>query len=116
MDIIIGKGENACTTIKVFELPDDNHGLSQNRIFYRASLGMIDVYMRIYKDHPVGKKVTSMVQKKEKWKKIEDYLSSVALKHVKPSHVRNLIESAKAESFKKGMEEKARQMRNVLEV
>lgn len=113
-EIIIGQGQNATTTITVFGIEDEGHGVSENALFYRVSLEVIEVRLRIYKDHPVGLKLTAMIDKGKGWKEMESYLTGVALKKVPAEHVFNLIRQAKAQAYRRGMSDKAKEIRKVL--
>ena len=117
-DVVIGKGEHLCSSVKIYEGPDTRVYISENRNSYWISDLFIGGSMKIFKDTVQGKHLTELLEKvKTKGEieyKISDFLNRLYLKRVNPLTLMEIIKTRMEESYNSGKEMKADEIRRVL--
>ena len=112
-DVVIGKGNKGNTSIQVFQI-EGKHSISQNNATFWLGNCILGTGMTIFKDTDEGKELMAMIEARTPLPKIQHYLDSLILNHIDPEKLRQRIEVALAESYEKGRESKAADMREAL--
>lgn len=112
-DVVIGKGNKGNISVHVFQI-EGKHSISQNSVTFWLGNCILGTGMTIFKDTDEGKEVMAMIEARTPLPKIQHYLDSLILKHIDPEKLHQRIEVALAESYEKGRESKAAEMREAL--
>lgn len=115
-DIIIGKGDKGCNSMKCYDIPGD-HGISENMVsFWISDLPLEGVGMTIFKNTTEGKKLMGMIYHKRPLKVINDFLIGIALKRIKVSTFKTALNQLTEGCVREGENSKIREIQNVLSI
>lgn len=114
-DIIIGKGKqpHICSAYKCYEGSESELNISENQNSYWISGLILGGSIKIYKDCAVGTKLIEMLSKPDE-KKITKYLNKMFLARCNSQTLLTIIEDRLNESYEKGKEMKADEIRRTL--
>jgi hypothetical protein len=117
-EVIIGKGEQSSSATRCYEGPDTKVYIAHNNNSYWISDLILGGSMKIFKECREGQYLTRMLSrveaKAEYEYKIYNYLSRLFLKRVNPSTLMTIITNNMEDSYRKGQEAKAREIRVAL--
>jgi hypothetical protein len=112
-DIKIGKGEHGYSAIHVFRIKGD-HNISENRVSFWVHNLILGLEIVVMKETKEGKRLQAMVDAQKPLSQILNYLDTLVIRHVKTEILKKKIRQSNKESFKLGMETKAKQLRKML--
>lgn len=112
-DVLIGDGTRGNSSFHVFEI-EGKHSISQNSTTFWVGDCILGTGMTVFKNTDEGKELMAMIDAHTPLPKIQHYLDSLILKHIDPEKLRRRIEVAIAESYEKGRDSKATEIREVL--
>ena len=119
-DVVIGKGPHICSAVTCFNGVDSEIHIAENQNSYWVSSLILGGSIKIYKDTNVGKKLTEMLNKKPiemiGEKKITKYLNKIFLARCNPEVLLDIVENKLNESYEKGKEMKAAEIRSALRI
>ena len=102
-DVIIGKGETGCSSIKVFDLPDcDHHHVSHNQVSFWVSSCILGLGCTIFKCTPEGKKLAKMITEKHEPEEIYEWLDALIIRHVSSKTLHARINQSLEDAFNAG--------------
>lgn len=113
-DVIIGKGEKRNSATIVTINGDITHGISQNDISYWITDCILGLGCKIYKDTKEGQKLQAMIEKGEKFPKIQSHIDRALLKRINSTKLRTAIKSAEKRAYDRGKDDKAYEIKECL--
>ncbi len=116
MDIRIGEKTGICSAMKIGHYQSKIYidtDISENSKEYWASSKLLEVSIHINKETPEGKKLKAFIES-DSAKKANNFLDTIALRHMPIREFKHKIEELKRESFTEGKEAAQRNFRSAL--
>jgi phage gp16-like protein len=104
-DIFIGEGFAGFTAITRFDANLKNTHICENRISYWCTDSVTKLDITIMKNTPEGQHLEELLSTQAPEHDIQDYLTEIVLKRLKPAQLRKLITEVSKASFEKGYRE-----------
>lgn len=118
MEITIPKGKTnrdyGCTWYNMF-IRGSMYNISSNAVSYLFTGGIFGIQCVVMKNSVEGVKLSSLINTSEgDLTKLDEYITRMLLKRIKPSEMIGLIKKIKTEAYERGRRNKASEIRDVL--
>ena len=115
-DVIIGTGNkgNSATALRAFGVY--RSGISHNAVSYWISDCYLDTGVTIFKDTDEGKALSKLLAENRPYPEVRDFLDDLVIRNLSPDKLKEKIGDAIEQARRDGSRERARLIRNALEI